>query len=311
MNSVADINHLRVAHWFPRCDFADRPGPGLMVDTCLRQLSIDVSPVAKTHDARARGPSAPTERVSGPEAYCLMLEIATGLRSAVPGETNVFGQVKDAWAAFRRDRQPTEVARLAPVMHRLINDTKSIRAQYLNGIGGASYGSLVRRLVKPRPDDRILFVGAGNLAHSMLPFFRHFTVGLWNRSAIDRSPQTVTNVFQPDEGHRAAGWADHVILTTPPDEANDAQWCGWIGQSVRTIVHLGYSDNQNEAIRAFQMGRMRQTEIYSLDDVFALRQTQAEHRSLQLARARTACSNLADDVSPDTHRLRFGCLNTA
>ncbi len=261
----------------------------------------------------------PTERESGPDAYRLLLEITTGLRSAVPGETNVFGQFKDAWAASRSRRQPAQVARLAPLMHRLINDTKTIRTEYLHGIGGASYGSLVRRLVTPRPEDRILFVGAGNLAQSMLPFFKLFDVGLWNRSAIDRPPENVTHYFRPEQGHHAARWANHVILTTPPDPTNDGLWCEWIGASVRTVVHLGYRSNRDPVTGAFPVTRKTRIRTYTLDDVFALRQTQAERRSTQLAHARAACRDRAGrlipdhhpDHCPDNHRLRFGCLNTA
>jgi hypothetical protein len=315
MNSASDIRHLRVTHWSPRGHLPDNAGPGLLVDTCLRQVYIDVSPTAKFHDAQLSGQAMPTERESGPDAYRLLLEITTGLRSAVPGETNVFGQFKDAWAAFRSRRQPAQVARLAPLMHRLINDTKTIRTEYLHGIGGASYGSLVRRLVTPRPEDRILFVGAGNLAQSMLPFFKLFDVGLWNRSAIDRPPENVTHYFRPEQGHHAARWANHVILTTPPDPTNDGLWCEWIGASVRTVVHLGYRSNRDRVTGAFPVARKTQIKTYTLDDVFALRQTQAERRSTQLAHARAACRDragrLIPDHCPDNHRLRFGCLNTA
>ena len=311
MDSTSDIHNLRVAHWSPRSHLPGNAGPGLLVDTCLRQVYIDVSPTAKFYAAQLSGQPTPTERESGPDAYRLLLEIATGLRSAVPGETNVFGQFKEAWAAFRSRRQPAQVARLAPLMHRLINDTKTIRTEYLHGIGGASYGSLVRRLVTPRPKDRILFVGAGNLAQSMLPFFKLFDVGLWNRSAIDRLPESITYFFRPEQGRQAAKWADHVILTTPPDRANDGLWCKWIGPSVRTVVHLGHRSNREPGTRAFAVARKTRIKTYTLDDVFSLRQAQAERRSTQLAGARAACRIRAGQLISDHHQLRFGCLNTA
>ena len=316
MNSPYEICNLRVAHWSPRTSLtgdAGGAGPGLFVDTCMRQVYIDLSPTEKLADTHFGDQTAPPERKSGADAYQLLLEITTGLRSAVPGETNVFGQFKDAWLAFRSRGQPRRVARLAPLMHRLINDTKAIRTRHLHGIGGASYGSLVRRLVAPRPEDRILFVGAGNLAQSMLPLFRHFDVGLWNRSPVNRLAESVKYSFQPAQGRGAARWADHVILTTPPDSINDGRWRRWICASmtdapVRTVVHLGYGNSRQQAL---PMSRDQRIATYTLDDVVALRQVQEDRRSIQLTRARTACEKHAGNLIPDDHKLTFGCLETA
>jgi len=316
MNSPDEIRNLQVAHWSPRTSLTDdagRPGPGLFVDTCMRQVYIDLSPTEKFAATHFGDQNAPPERKSGTDAYQLLLEITTGLRSAVPGETNVFGQFKDAWLAFRSHGQPGRVARLAPLIHRLINDTKAIRTQHLHGIGGASYGSLVRRLVAPKPEDRILFVGAGNLAQSMLPLFRQFDVGLWNRSPVNGLAESVKYSFHPAQGRRAARWADHVILTTPPDSINDGRWRQWICASmtdapVRTVVHLGYG---NSGQQAFPMSRDQRIATYTLDDLVALRQVQEDRRSIQLARARTACRKHAGNQILDDRKLTFSCLETA
>ena len=242
MNVPVDIESLRVTHRPPCTEPLSISGPGLHLYTCLRQVTIDVVTPATSPPPGFDGHYyPPAERHTGPEAYRLLLEITTGLRSAIPGETNVFGQFKEAWTAFRDHRPPAEVARLAPIVHRLINDTKAIRAAHLQGIGGASYGSLVRRLLMPRPGDRILFVGAGNLARSMLPLFRNFEVGLWNRRPVQMPAESVRRLFRPDEGQRASRWADQVILTTPPDPANDLHWQRWIAAGrIDAAIHLGH-----------------------------------------------------------------------
>lgn len=316
MHNTSEIVDLRVAHWSPR-NLNPGPGrPGLLVDTCLRQVYIDIQPAAKFFDAGLSGDTAPTEHRSGAEAYRLLLEITTGLHSAIPGETNVFGQFKDAWATFRNHGRQAEVARLAPLMHRLINDTKAIRSEHLHGIGGSSYGSLVRRLIRPCPQDRILFIGAGKLARSMLPLFRHFDVGLWNRSALDNPPANVTRLFRPKQGRVAAFWAHHLILTTPSDPVNDQRWCEWIAATtdrpqIRSLVHLGHGRAQTEAFGAHQIALNSSIETYTLDDVFALRQTQSEHRSAQLDRARAACRSRAFNLIQDERKIGFSCLKTA
>jgi hypothetical protein len=314
--STAEIRDLQVTHWSPRTRLPGDAGPGLFIDTCLRQVYVDLRPTTRLADLPSSGRHAPPERTSGIDAYQLLLEITTGLRSAVPGETNVFGQFKNAWLAFRSCGKRPEVARLAPFMHRLINDTKAIRTKHLHGIGGASYGSLVRKLVAPRPEDRILFVGAGNLAQSMLPLFRNFDVGLWNRSPLCSPPESVSTLFRPEHGRHAARWADHLILTTPPDSVNDGRWHEWIAAAmfdapVKTIVHLGYRDASNGGAGRMALSRNPPTRTYDLEDVLALQRVQNDRRSTRLAHARAACRERAEQLIPDDRGLGFGCLETA
>ena len=158
----------------------------------------------------------------GPDAYRFVLEITTGLRSAIPGETNVFGQFRNAWQDFRRDGPAARITRLAPLVHRLSNDTKAIRREHLHGIGGASYGSLVRRLIAPARADRILFVGAGNLAQSMLPFFDNYELGIWNhRPAVNRVV-CANRFFRPETRRSRRGLGRS---RDPYDAARRAQRC--------------------------------------------------------------------------------------
>jgi hypothetical protein len=263
--------------------------------TCLRQIRIRMTttgavPAWRPHLQREDRPAVPELR-SGIDAYRFLLEVTTGLRSAVPGETNVFGQFKKAWLNFRHTGQAAEVARLAPVMHRLINDTKAIRQEHLEGIGGSSYASLVRKLIAPNPGDRILFVGAGALARSMLPLFSSHRLGIWNHRNIEVPDRRIERVFLPDQGSRAASWADHVILTTPADDHNDTNWQRWLTATrLRTVVHLGHPNLQHRTQQQL-WGNARA--CYDLNHVFALRREQDDRRSDQLMLARTACRQRA------------------
>ena len=305
MDNPADISKLQIMHWSPRTTNPGRHGAGLFLDTCLRQMHIDLrnadAPLEFQFSDRREAP----EIRSGTDAYGFILEITTGLRSAIPGETNVFGQFKNAWSNFYRDGHPAQIARLAPLIHRLINDTKAIRAEHLQGIGGSSYGSLVRRLIAPRAGDRILFVGAGQLARSMLPLFNRYELGIWNRRSVELPTDAIEHAFRPEQGRHAASWADHVILTTPADPINDRNWQRWIAAgTVRTMVHLGHRRGTNQTgwagIRS-----------YDLDDVFALRRKQADLRSAQLARARAACRHRARYQAAGDCKLSIGSLAKA
>jgi len=306
MSSSTDIKNLWVAHWPKSPDGVlsswhgrtDGEGPGLLLDTCLRQMRIGLCRLDPQHESLSGNP----EIRCGDDAYQFILEITTGLRSAIPGETNVFGQFKNAWLRFREAGQPAHVAHLAPVIHRLINDTKAIRKEYLEGIGGSSYGSLVRRLIAPNSANRILFVGAGDLARSMLPFFRRYELGIWNYKAIELPAGPVKHYFGPEHGDLAASWADHVILTTPPDPVNDGNWRRRLSAaSVHSVVHLGH---RRAARKTWGQG----PESYDLDDVFALRREQTNIRSQRLVRARAACCRRArphagDDCKRPVARL--------
>jgi hypothetical protein len=295
MIAAHDIRSLWVGHWPKPASGAGLPVLGqlrehaLVLDTCLRQVVLTASPDV----ARIAGRLAPPETHTGAGAYRLLLEIATGLRSAVPGETNVFGQLKRAWEAFRRAGHDPAVMMLAPAVAQLMRDTREIRRDHLQHIGGGSYGTLVRRLIRPEASDRILIVGAGELARAMLPLFRGDALGVWSRRPPGALFNAAARVFAPEQGAVAAAWADHVVMTTPPDERNDALWRGWLGASgVRTVVHLGRR-------RGAPCEWPARTRTFDLDDVFDLQRTQANIRSLQIERARLACHERARRLGAD------------
>ncbi len=55
-------------------------------------------------------------------------------------------------------------------MQRLLQDTKEIRSEYVVGLGSATYGSLVRRLLGGPGSGPTLLLGAGQLAETVLPY---------------------------------------------------------------------------------------------------------------------------------------------
>ena len=86
------------------------------------------------------------EHFAGTAAYAFLLRFACGLESKLVAETEIFGQIKQAWRDF--SEASSGVARqLSPWMQLLFQDAKAIRAQYLANLGSASYGSQVRRLL--------------------------------------------------------------------------------------------------------------------------------------------------------------------
>ncbi len=249
------------------------------MDTCLRQLAFGLAP-------RPQLATAPDgELYAAADAYRLLLEVASGLRSAVPGETNVFGQFRRAWEQAGTALTPHDWQALRPVGQALLEDTRALRAGHLQGLAGGSYGSLVRALLAPRKDARVLFIGTGELARSIIPLFSAVSVGVWNHRP--GAPLTgICRWFTPVEADEAAAWATDIVLTTPRDPAHDAAWQVRLGrQHPRRIVHLGQR-------RGAAIDWPTATASFALDDVFDLASTRDQHRSRQLAVAARVCDNL-------------------
>jgi hypothetical protein len=252
---------------------------GVFLSTCLRQLAFGVTPLP----ALAIDPVG--ELSTGPAAYRLLLEVASGLRSAVPGETNVFGQFRRASAQAAALLAPDDWQRLRPIVEAVQDDTRALRACHLQGLGGSSYGSLVRALLAPRRDARVLFVGTGDLTRSMLPLFRAFDVGVWNHRPA--APLTdVCRWFAPDEADAAAGWATDIVFTTPQDAEHDVAWRERLRpHPVRALVHLGHRRNARPLWPSVTLS-------FDLDDVFDLASARDEYRGRRLADAALACAAL-------------------
>lgn len=287
IDNLAVIHRAKdsAGHGLPRAQAACLSAQGLYIDTCLRQLVII--------DAAA---ADPPPRLSDPElqwfrncdAYSFLLQTATGLNSSIPGETNILGQFQHAWRSWRTRTSSGQARKLDAIMQLLFRDSRDIRQQYLQGIGGNSYGSLVRKLLAPDADARILFVGAGKLAHSMHPLFAAYEVAFWNHRATDSSGNHNQHTFASDAPHLAVGWATHIVLTTPADTETDTLWSQLINDA-QTVVHMG----RRRAEPGTWSDVAMTDRYYDLDDVFELRSRQSSVRSLQILRARKACEQIA------------------
>lgn len=112
-------------------------------------------------------------------AYRRLLEIICGLHSPLVGETEVFGQFKDAVQMRIEVAEKTAAAdalelafaaTLRQWAKALIEDVKLVRQKHLRDLGSQSYGSLVRREVRELAKPQIEFLGSGQLATEILPW---------------------------------------------------------------------------------------------------------------------------------------------
>ncbi|MDQ2641423.1 MAG: hypothetical protein M3Y79_12705 [Pseudomonadota bacterium] len=268
----------------------------LVLGTCLREVRIGMLP-PRGHPTVGEADAAGYERHAGAEAYGFLLQLACGLESEIAGETEILGQIKQAW----REYETSAAAKpLRPWMQRLLQDTKEIRSEYVTSLGSATYGSLVRRLLGSELAGPTLLIGAGQLAEAILPFLDSGEVMVWNRSqergaallARQRAGASgrvhlLESTLEAENG----AWcrARDVILCVPADETRDAGrvhlWQQH-GTADGRVLHLGIDGVAGTTWETLPG-------VFTLRDLFSLRDTHALQREAQLARARRACRDKA------------------
>ncbi len=141
--------------------------------TCLREVAfVDEFP----RDA-APGP----EWLTDGNAYALLIEIVTGLRSPLIGETEVQAQFK----AFLASLDPARSASVLTLGQRVLGAAKAIRQRHLQGFGAHSYGRLTLRHIPA--EAHVVLVGTGALARDVRGLIDERRVAAqWGRGA-DRS----------------------------------------------------------------------------------------------------------------------------
>lgn len=177
--------------------WVDESTPAFRWQTCLRSLALVPETVVldKTLVPEV-SPTMSGEWLEGDAAYRRLLEIVCGLHSPLVGETEVFGQFKDAIQvrlAKIQDARPNaaidseEVAFAATLRQwakALIEDVKLVRQKHLLDLGSQSYGSLVRREVREFDRPQIEFIGSGHLALEIMP---------WLLKALKKEAQVIVH----------------------------------------------------------------------------------------------------------------------
>ena len=260
--------------------------------TCQRSLLLSTSILANVSCRR---------QYQGAEAYAFMLRFACGLESEIKGETDVFGQIKTAFRNFSID-EPVHASVLKPLFLKLFEDTKDIRASYLNGIGGNTYGSLARRLLSPDAGDRVLILGAGQISKSVAPYFAESNLIVFNRSLgrllqltaeLSKKGYSSIEFIQDDASLEKALMASKfIVLGTPAHSDLDQKViavCRTSNPEAR-VLHLGA---QISELAHFQNEKTLAGRFSSLSDLFAIEKQQNIFREKQVAQAMEACRHRA------------------
>jgi hypothetical protein len=301
-----ELRSLNVLHWRgsgsgPAVTTEPADSDAFFIDTCQRRVGVLLGSEA-LEATRLRFPvDGALEHLAGTAAYAFLLRCCCGLESKLVAETEIFGQIKQAWRAF--SETPSSIARrLAPWMQQLFQDAKEIRAQHLANLGGVSYGSQVRKLLGEEAGaGPTLLLGAGQLAQSVGPWLTGTELWLWNRTpararelALElskRTPHRPVRVIEEDLEAEQAAWrqAAQVVLCVPPDPLRDpARVVAWRSRVVAggRLVHLGAGAD----------GAAPWNDLpgfVSLGTLFGMLQAHSDVRRRQIERARNACAEKA------------------
>ncbi len=115
--------------------------------------------------ARA-GRDVPLFELHGEEAFRHLVRVASSLESAIVGEPQILGQVKDA---FQRAADAGVAGReLTSVLNRVLQIAKRVRTETAIGRAGVSWGhaaaALAEKVLGPLKGRRVAVVGAGEMA---------------------------------------------------------------------------------------------------------------------------------------------------
>jgi glutamyl-tRNA reductase len=297
-----NVLHWRSAHQVSASVHDEGSGPNVfLIDTCQRRVAM-VSGRDALDSARRHFPDdGALEHFEGPDAYAFLLRFACGLESKLVAETEIFGQIKQAWRDYSAHAGPLSKA-LSPWIQHLFHDAKEVRAQYLRGLGSLSYGSQVRRLLGDEINSGpTLLLGAGQLAQAVAPWLTGSELWLWNRTATrarelatelaKRHPQRPVKLIESSTQAELAAWraARQIVLCVPPDAvADQARVEAWRQRfpGGGRIIHLGAGTDGAEPWKSLP-------ECVSLGALFDMLQAQSELRRRQLEHSRRACREKA------------------
>lgn len=297
---LRDINvlHWRGAHVAAAAAPVARSGlDWFAIDTCQRRVAVVYGAEAAALARHEFPVDGALESFNGADAYAFLLRFAAGLESKLVAETEIFGQIKQAWREFSERGSPL-ARQLSSWVQLLFQDAKAVRAQHLGSLGSASYGSQTRRLLGDEAGGGpTLLIGAGQLAQSIAPWLTGSQIWLWNRTgerAVElarelakRDPARPVRVIEGGLEQELAAWrrARNVIVCVPGEPSRDAlRVAAWGEREDRAgrVIHLGLGADGAAPWTSVP-------ELVSLGALFDMLQAQSELRRRQFERARRAC----------------------
>lgn len=173
--------------------------------TCMRSLYVgDI----RIFDVNYAKHSRHYKIYIGYDAYKVLLEIISGIRSRLLGETEVLAQFKEI---FKNEALPKNALGdyLMKLRDQLIEDSRKIRSKYLRHLGDQSYGGLAHRYLKNTSE--VTMIGSGQLAEKVLPWL------LENNRKVKVTARNIEKLNEFSGKHKVV--TEHLQEFSPAGEA--------------------------------------------------------------------------------------------
>jgi len=230
----------------------------------------------------------------GSAAVAHLFAVAAGLDSQMVGETEIFGQVKDAYAAART------AGHLGPVLNRVFQKAfqcaKLVRTETAIGEGQVSVATvavaLAERIFGDLRTSRVLIVGAGDIAEKTAKALRSReagTIAFANRTESKAAAlaQEFGGIVLPfSELGTALARTDIVVSSTAAPEP--VLTLPMVATAIRARASrpLFLIDLALPRDVAPETADLPNVSLYNLDDLARLAEENIAHRRAELARAR-------------------------
>ncbi len=169
-------------------------------ETCSRQ--IVVLPAAEIAKLPPELVKVAQHHLQGQEAYRFILELFCGLHSEEKGEAEIAGQIRVAWAEYKKTAQKSKPF-LSPIVEKILEDGNKIRRSIMRDVVPTTFLHAAKTLLPAKPN-KIMIVAADN-----------------SRAA------NIASVFGKFEN----GGAQNIVLTSP-DKAGLDKACQEVARAV-------------------------------------------------------------------------------
>ena len=240
--------------------------------TCLRQIAV-----GEEHMLSDIEITADDEILQGDDGYRFLLQVICGLHSPMVGETEVYGQFKNAVAAFTIPASPFGT-RLQRYFRSLFEDAKKIRQAHLEDLGSQTYGSVVRRECKGLKQVHLL--GAGHLVQEILPWVCKTDIEVHIHSRDPEKARAALGMFKDLKFHsleerKLLVDAHAIVIAAPVSAEWFTQWVP--ADATPKIVFDLRDDSSDDRVPGF-------ARVLELGQVFAMiSENQAHLESRRIA----------------------------
>lgn len=127
--------------------------------TCQRVLYVSSVPLSFLGDYKVK-------EFKNREAYSFLLNVISGLESALVAESEIINQFKIAFSHYLSKRNRD--SKIIKIIEVLFKDSKEIRTRYLNGIAQKTYSSIIRTQILKDSPEKVLIIGSGKMSKDLI-----------------------------------------------------------------------------------------------------------------------------------------------